>query len=83
MLGIAQPQRSLTSSFRGDCLVRNQYRIGPDWQSPSRHEDAMSFHQVTDSGWSFYSAPLQASKKGDQSHSETLSVNTTNGVQPG
>lgn len=70
MLGIAQPQRSLTSSFRGDCLVRNQYRIRSDWQSPSRHEDAM-----TDSGRSFYSAPLQASKRGTN-HTRRHSVLT-------
>lgn len=36
----------------GVCLVRNQYRTGPDWQSPFRHEEATSFHQVTGSGWS-------------------------------
>lgn len=75
MLGIAQLQRSLTSSFWGDCLVRNQYRIRPNWQSPSRHKDAMSFHQMTDSRWSFYSAPLQASMRGTN-HTRRHSVLT-------
>lgn len=75
MLGIAQPQRSLTSGFQGDCLVRNQYRIRSDCQSPSRHEDAMSFPQMTDSGRSFDSAPLQASKRGTN-HTRRHSVLT-------